>query len=510
MGATALAALVALAPARGADPGVTGKAPQLDGLDDFVTSTMDEWKVPGLALAVVKDDQVVHLKGYGLRDREQQLPVTPGTLFPIASISKSFTATGLGMLADAKKLDWDQPVREIVPEFLLKDPVASDHATTRDLLTHRTGLPRHDRVWYRAGGSRLEAIKALRHLEPSREFRASWQYNNLMFLAAGVVAERVSGRSWEEFTRERIFGPLGMTASRFMADHPQGASDFAHPYAKLGGAVRRIPFYEDGPLGPAGGVVSNASELARYLRFHMNKGRWDGHVLLSEQAAEQMQTPQGVIPESEVSPFYATEFPELGHSTYGLGFFITTYRGHKLVWHSGSLDGYSLLFSFLPREKLGVLVLTNLSGNRPVPICVTRNIFDRLLGAEPIDWVGRCKALDRKAESESAAARRKTEAARKTGTHPSHVLPEYSGIYAHPAYGSVTIGAAGDALRLTWRGGSARLVHRHYDVFDTDVDEDASDDNPVPRIRVSFRSERGSRRGPADDAAGAQGRRDRL
>ena len=141
-------------------------------------------------------------------------------------------------------------------------------------------------------------------------------------------------------------------------------------------------------------------ELARYLRFHINKGVWDGHSLLSERAAEQMQTPQGVIGESEVSPFYATEFPELGHSTYGLGFFITTYRGHKLVWHSGSLDGYSLLFSFLPRQKVGVLVLTNLSGNRPVPVCVTRNIFDRLLGLEPIDWVARCKTLDQKANAE--------------------------------------------------------------------------------------------------------------
>ena len=197
-------------------------------------------------------------------------------------------------------------------------------------------------------------------------------------------------------------------------------------------------------------MVSNAVELARYLRFHFNKGHGRA-ALLSEQAAEQMQTPQGVIPESAVSPFHATEFPELGHSTYGLGFFITTYRGHKLVWHSGSLDGYSLLFSFLPREKLGVLVLTNLSGNRPVPVCVTRNVFDRLLGLDPIDWVARCKTLDQKADSTRRNPAQDRGRA-KTDTRPSHALAEYSGTYAHPAYGSLAIQTSGNGLRLACAG----------------------------------------------------------
>jgi dihydroorotase/N-acyl-D-amino-acid deacylase len=468
-------------------PRVAGApAPGLDGLDDFVTATMEAWQVPGLALAVVRDDEVIHIKGYGLRDREQQLAVTPRTLFPVASISKSFTVTGLAMLADAGKLDWDQPARALVPEFQLKDPVASDRATTRDLVTHRTGLPRHDGVWYRSRGSRLAAVEVLRHLEPSRDFRAFWQYNNLMYLAAGVVAERVSGRPWEELTRTRILGPLGMTASRFLSDQPDRSSDFAKPYGKSGTAVRRLPFYHDDALGPAGGVVSNAEDLVRYLRFHMNKGRWEGTPLLSEKAAEAMQAPQMVIAESEVQPLYSTRYAELGDSSYGMGFFLTTYRGHKLVWHSGSLDGYSLLFSFLPREKLGVLVLTNLSGNRPVPVSVTRHIFDRLLGLEPIDWVARSKTLDREAESARAAARKKAEGARRSGTRPAHTVEEYAGAYSHPAYGALAIETDHGGVRLAWRGGSAPLLHYHYDVFQTDVDEDSSGDNPVPKARLSF------------------------
>jgi dihydroorotase/N-acyl-D-amino-acid deacylase len=458
----------------------------LDGLDDFVTATMEAWKVPGLALAVVRDDQVIHMKAYGVRDREKQLPVTPRTLFPVASISKSFTATGLALLADAGKLDWDRPVRTLLPEFQLKDPVASERATTRDLVSHRTGLPRHDGVWYRARGSRLEVVQALRHLEPSRDFRAAWQYNNLMFLAAGTVAERLARQPWEEFTREQIFRPLEMTASRFLTDRPEGADDFAQPYDRRGTTVRRLPFYRDDALGPAGGVVSNAEDMVRYLRFHMKKGRWLGRPILSEAAADAMQTPQVVIAESEIQALYSTRFPELGESSYGLGFFSTPYRGHKLVWHSGSLDGYSLLLSFLPREKIGVLVLTNLSGNRPVPVCVTRNILDRLLELDPVDWVARCKTLDRQAERNGAESRRKAEAARKTGTRPAHVPAEYAGTYAHPAYGSLTIETDHGGLRLAWRGGSAPLVHYHYDVFQTDVDEDSADDNPVPKARVSF------------------------
>jgi dihydroorotase/N-acyl-D-amino-acid deacylase len=461
-------------------------AQPLDGLDGFVKATMEAWQVPGVALAVVRDDTVVHLKGYGLRDCEQGLPVTPRTLYPIASISKSFAVTGLGMLADSGALDWDRPVRTLVPEFLLKDSLASDRATIRDLLSHRTGLPRHDAVWYRAHSSRLDAVKALRHLEPSRDFRAAWQYNNLMYLAAGVVVERASGQTWEDFTRARIFTPLGMTASRFLADHPEASRDFARPYTRKGGEVERLPFYHDDALGPAGGVVSNAEDLVRYLRFHMNNGRWEGRPLLSEAAALAMQTPQTVIPESDVQPLHSSKFAELGESSYGLGFFITSYRGHKLVWHSGSIDGYSLLLSFLPREKVGVLVLTNLSGNRPVPICVTRNVFDRLLGVEPIDWVARAKTLDQKAEDDRAAARRKTEAARASGTRPAHTPAEYTGTYAHPAYGAVAIEADHGGLRLVWRGGTAPLVYYHYDVFQTDVDEDAAGDNPVPRTRVGF------------------------
>ena len=462
------------------------RAEALDGLDTLVERAMEEWKVPGLAVAVIKDGEVIHCRGYGYRDVEKRLAVTSRTLFAIGSISKSFTVTGLGMLADQGKLDWDRPVRDALPEFRLADRVAAEGATPRDLVTHRTGLPRHDRLWYGSGLSRRELLDRLRHLESSASFRATWQYNNLMYLAAGCLDEHLSGRPWEDLTRERICRPLGMEASNFSVKDSQRSDDFALPYARVKGEVRRIPFYNIDAMAPAGAINSNVEEMIRYVGLHIDRGQYHGRRLLSRRMAEQMQTPQMVVPDDGAGALHAPTFEELGHTSYGLGFFVTSYRGRKLVWHSGSIDGFSALMSFLPRERAGLIVLSNLSGHRPTPVCVTRFVLDRLLGLEPIDWLGRAKELDRKAKRDAEDATRRDERRRKPGTSPSHRPAEYAGTYEHPAYGTVRIKADGDALTLSWRGASARLGHRHYDVFATGVAEEESDDSPIPPVTVTF------------------------
>jgi CubicO group peptidase (beta-lactamase class C family) len=457
----------------------------LQGFDDEVVARLAEWRVPGVAVAAVKDGAVVLCKGYGYRDVEEKKPVTPRTLFAIASISKSFTASSLGTLADRGKLDWDAPVRDALPEFRLKDPVASEHATVRDLLAHRTGLPGHDGIWFSAGLLRAEVPGFLRHLEPSRELRAEWQYNNVMYIVAGLVDERVSGRPWEALVRERIFRPLGMSRSNFSVDDTKADDDHALPYTRSGDRVRRLPLYRDEALAPAGGINSNVEEMARYLLMHINRGRFGIRQIITPGTADLMRTPQAVLPEAP-HPLHAATYPELGSTSYGLAFFLTSYRGRPLVWHSGSLSGFSALFSFLPRERVGVVVLANLSANRPVPICITRSLFDRLLGLEPVDWAARAREVDRKAEAERLAAAEAERTNRRPGTKPSHDPAEYAGVYRHPAYGHVRVGAVGNALTLSWRGATARLEHRHYDVFDTAAPDDNPDDNPIPRVRVAF------------------------
>ncbi len=429
----------------------------LNDLDAFISEVMKEWKVPGLAIAVIKDGQLVLSKGYGFRDVDQKLPVTPRTLFAIGSITKSFTVTALGILADEGKLDWDEPVLTYLPDFRLKDEVANLHMTPRDLVTHRSGLPRHDALWYGGEFSRRQLFDRLRYLEPSRDFRAVFQYQNLMFMTAGYLAGQLAGVTWESFVRSRILDPLGMSRSNFSVVESQKSDDFAYPYSRVEDEVRQIDFRNIDEVGPAGSINSSVEEMIRYVQLHIDKGEYNGARILSEANADQMQTPQMVIPG-------AIQFDELGHSSYGMGLIVTTYRGRKLVHHGGGIDGFISLLSFMPREKTGMIVLTNLSGNNPVPTIVTRGVFDRVLGLEPVDWVGRVKEQQAKAEAAEEAGEK--EDTKVEGTVPSHALSDYVGRYEHPGYGVLTVKRADeDRLHATYQDASGLLEHYHYDVF---------------------------------------------
>ncbi|MFQ5817621.1 MAG: serine hydrolase [Terriglobia bacterium] len=448
----------------------------LEGLDEFIVAVMKEWKVPGLAIAIVKDGEVIHAQGYGLRDVERQLPVTPQTLFAIGSITKSFTVTVLGMLADDGKLDWDKPVRTYLPDFRLYDAVASEHMTPRDLVTHRSGLPRHDGLWYGSNFARKEMYKRLRYLKPSKEFRSTWQYQNLMFMTAGYLAGQLAGMKWEELVRQKIFQPLGMTRSNLSVNDSQKADDFALPYRKVKEEVKKVAFRNIDEVGPAGSINSNVAEMIRYVQFHINQGKRGEQQLLSKGNARQMQTPQMVIPGT-------IRYDELGHASYGMGLVISTYRGQKLVSHGGGIDGFISLLSFMPRKKMGMIVLTNLSGNNPVPTIVTRNVYDRLLGLEEVDWVGRIKEQQEKARKARAEAKKKRYTARKEGTSASHALADYAGRYAHPGYGVVNIAVEGAELQATFNSNLiAPLKHFHYDIFE--FPEDPL--NPLEGRKVTF------------------------
>jgi dihydroorotase/N-acyl-D-amino-acid deacylase len=472
--------------ARQQPPQASDLPKSLDGLEPFITETMAKWKVPGLAIGIVQDGKVIWTQGIGKRDVAKNLPVTPRTLFAIGSISKSFTATSLGMLVQEKKLRWDLPVQEPFPEFRLHDRAVTEAATIIDLLAHRTGLPRHDLVWYRSGLSRRELMNALPDIDLNRQLREQWQYNNLMYTAAGCVIERLSGQSWENFVRARILMPLHMTATDFSVEEMRKASDYALPYGSVKGSARLISLCNLDAVGPAGSINSNVDEMSRYLAMHIERGKFGETQLITASTADALRTPRMVVPETDAGALHASTFPELGQTTYGLAFFLTSYRGRSLVWHSGSIDGYSALMSFLPREKIGVIVLTNLSGNRPVPVCVTRWVFDRLLGLEPIDWAFRAQELDRKAEQASKERQKSASKDSPGFSPPSHSLRDYAGTYAHRAYGKISIDETFRGLSFSWRGNTVPLPHRRFDIFDTEVDEETSDDSAIPKIRVTF------------------------
>jgi len=429
----------------------------LNGIDQFITSVMTEWEVPGLAIAVVHDGEIVLSKGYGYRNVEEELPVTPQTLFAIGSITKSFTVTTLGMLADEGKLDWDEPVRTYLPDFQLMDDVANEYMTPRDLVTHRSGLPRHDILWYGSSLTRRELFDRLRYLEPSQEFRAVWQYQNLMFMTAGYLAGQLAGTTWENLAQTRIFDPLGMSRSNFSVEDMKKSDDFSYPYTMADDEVIKIDFRNIDEVGPAGSINSSVEEMVRYVQFFIDEGEWDGEQLLSKANARQMQTPQMVIPG-------AVRYEELGHTQYGMGLFITTYQGRKLVHHGGGIDGFISLLSFMPTEKLGMIVLTNLSGNNPVPTIVMRGVYDRVLELDPVDWMGRVR--EQQAEAEETEEEGEEVAGRVEGTSPSHDLEDYAGNYEHPGYGVISVEVDGEQLRANYTSFSATLEHVHYDVFE--------------------------------------------
>ena len=348
--------------------------------------------------------------------------------------------------------------------------------TPRDLVTHRSGLPRHDLVWYSSSFTRADMVRRLQYLEPSKDFRSAYQYNNLMFMTAGYLVGQVAGTTWEEFVRGRILTPLGMQSTNFSVTDSQKSADFASPYQNAKDVVKLIPFHNIDQIAPAGSINSNVEDMAHYLLFHLSKGKHGDERLLSESNANQMQTPQMVEPSSE-------RWKEVGLPSYGLAFGVSAYRGHKMVSHGGAIDGFTAQFAFLPQDNVGVVVLANLNSDKdPAPILVVYNVFDRLLGLEPVPWSQRFKEDEQKQKQSEEEAKQKGFTTRKPGTHPSHAMKDYVGEFQNPGYGIVKIEQDGENLKLSLNLLSSPLRHSHYDVFE--VPEDPL--SPLEKTKVMF------------------------
>ncbi|MBY0321993.1 MAG: serine hydrolase [Reyranella sp.] len=460
-------------PAAPGAPTITAIAPELDTL---AAEAMAEWKVPGLALAVVHNGETALLKAYGQRDVEAGLPVTTDTQFLICSITKTFTATGLALLADEGRLDWTKPVRDYVPEFRLHDAVATDRITVRDLLCHHSGLPRHDWVWMPGDVAPKQMLAALRHIEPSRDLRTTWQYSNLGYNAAGIVAERTSGQSWEEFTRTRLAEPLGMPVT-FTTEDLAAAENAAAPYSTYRDERQRSRLWPIRATA-AGAINTSIAAIANWMTFLLGEGEYKGVRLLSAARIRELQAPRVHVS--------APEFAEFGHNHYGLGFGSHTYRGEQVVGHSGGWIGWSTLMRLMPHRKLGVAVFTN-CGGAPVHSILINHIFDRLCSHEPAPWLDRLRDLRRKALAQQATDEETQKSARKPNTRPSHDPVDYAGHYEHPAYGRMIIAAKDGDLQWAWRGMSAPLSHRHYDTFE--LPRVPFDLNP-DRLAISFTTDR--------------------
>ena len=450
--------------------------PFIPDLERLIADAMDEWKIPGLAIAVVQDKEAALVRAYGVRDVEAGLKATTDTHFLICSITKSFTATGLALLVDERRLDWTKPVRDYIPEFRLHDAVATDRVTVRDLLCHHSGLPRHDWVWLPGDLSSVQMLAAMRYLEPSEDIRTAHQYSNLGYFVASMVVERVTGQSWTEFTRARLTDKLHMDVT-FTVEALGAAADAAVPYS-MDGDTRLRAIRCPIRVTAAGGISTSIASFVSWLRLHLDRGEFDGQRLLSPALIQQLQAPRVHVG--------APEFAEFGDMHYGLGFRAHSYRGERVVSHSGGFIGWSTLMTMLPDRGVGVAVFTNRDPSA-VPEMLASYVFDQVCGKKPIPWLDRYRERRRKFVAQIDVDRQARKATRRPNTRPSHELADYAGDYDHPGYGRITITHADGKLNWTYRGMSEPLAHRHYDTFELP----RAPDRLLPdQLAISFSTDR--------------------
>lgn len=434
------------------------------GLDTAFQRVLKDQKAAGFAVAVVKKDKVIYAKGFGYRDMEKKLPVTPNTLFAIGSCTKAFTASVLGLLEKDGKLDLDKPAREYLPELHFFNDDLNTHVTVRDMMCHRTGLPRHDYSWYLFNTSSKDSLlERIKYQEPTAELRQTWQYNNFMFLAQGVIAEKLTGNSWEKNIKEKLFTPLEMNSSNTsIAELQKSSEPSLGYYVYKDSIIKKIDYYNINGMAPAGSINSNVNEMANWVITWINGGKFKGKEILPAPYVSEAMSSQMVIggglPDKEK--------PDIYFSNYGLGWFLASYRGHYRVEHGGNIDGFSASTCFFPSDSIGIIVLTNQNGSNIPPI-VRNMIADRVLNLKYFDWLGDRNAADAKAKSAAKEAEKGTSSSRKMNTNPSHPLKDYEGLYDNPGYGTMEVFLKDDSLIITSRNGNAWLRHYHYDVFET-------------------------------------------
>jgi CubicO group peptidase (beta-lactamase class C family) len=427
------------------------------GVDAIVQTALSNWEVPGAAVVVVTRQRPIYIKGHGVRRLGRPEPVTADTVFPLASCTKAFTATLIAMLADDGKLGLDDPVRKHLPDFRLSDPLANDGVSLRDLLCQRTGLASHDELWYRSPWPLRDIVRRAGHLPPARPFRTAFQYQSVMYSAAGLAAGAAGGAPWEDLTRERILRPLGMAATSCTTP---SAGELASPHRPDAvGTLQPVSWYEQKEPNPAGSVHTTARDLSAWLMFQLGDGTWNGRRLVSEANLNATHTPHVVQLLDGTS---AATHADTVLMSYGLGWVVQDYRGTLLWSHTGMIDGFRAQVALAPRAGYGVAVLSNRHQSR-MNLALINTLLDRLLGLPPRNWDGHLKGVVAREEEASAAARAEYERQRR----PPPRSPEwYVGRYEHPAYGPMTVTPVGGTLLWQWGAFRAPLRHHHGDAFD--------------------------------------------
>ncbi|HFK1763371.1 penicillin-binding protein [Bacillus wiedmannii] len=439
------------------------ETPVMTSLQTTVEKMMKDLHVPGCAVAVIKDGEVIISEGFGYRNIETKEAVTPNTRFAIGSSTKAFGTLSLSLLAQQTKFNWDTPVQTYIPNFSLSELLASSQVTGRDLASHRTGVSRHDALWYSSSLTRKDIVEKIKHLSLDAPFRTAFLYNNLMYATISYIVENITNQTWEQYVTEHILEPLNMDQTNFSVTDSQNTDNYALPYVENEGEIKEVPFRNINTVGAAGCINSTIEDMANWVLLHLNKGKFGDHELISPGLLQQLFTPHNSIPDQP-----ALSLPESPLNSYGLGWFISAYRGYKMIHHGGNIDGFSAFVSFMPNENVGLVILTN-AGGTLLPIYLANQIYDELLGLESIDWH---KRAVEDSENMKEMMKEATESIpeQTKGTTPSHKLEDYTGTFEHPAYGTLQVNKQDDSLNVQFMEMDIQLRHHHYDVFSAPID----------------------------------------
>jgi len=444
-------------------------APPAD-LDASVAASMKTFDVPGMAVAIVKDGKILVAKGYGVRKLGDSTPVDEFTMFGIGSNTKAFTTAALATLVDEHKLSWDDPVYQRLPGFVMYDPYVSHEMTIRDLLTHRSGMGLGEGdllFWPHTTYSREDVIYKLRFMKPQSSFRSHYAYDNLLYMTAGQIIPAVTGTSWDDYIRQHIFAPLGMSHSNVSNAEFKSGDDYAFPHSRVDGKLQVIPFGLLDNAGPAGAINSCAADMAKWVQLQLNRGKFTGRDgrLFSEDRSKEMWSGQTILPVGDPPPPLAGL--KANFADYALGWGLRDYQGRKLVGHTGGVGGFVSRVMLVPQENLGVVILTNAEEGGAFD-SILYHVLDHYFHLPPKDWVAAFKAVKDKEEADAAETMKKAEGARDANSKPSLPLEKYTGVYNDAWYGPITIRMENGGLVISFDhtpGMVGDLQHWQYDTF---------------------------------------------
>lgn len=443
-------------------------AQKLKGFDKTIDKILKDWNVPGCGIGIVVKDKLVFAKGYGYRDLEKKLPVTPNTLFQIASNTKLFTATAVGFLVEEGKLDWDKPIRNYVPQIQFYNDELTANVTIRDMLSHRTGISRHDLIWYKSDFTRKELFDRIKYLEPSIPLRQGYLYNNLMYGAAGSVIEYLSNQTWEQFVTDRIFRPLNMSNSMFVTEEMVKQSDFMTPYYERRDTtlLDPYPFYTKFQgVGPCGSIISSINDLSGWVIAQMNGGKLNNKQVIPSSIIKETLQP------ASLTASVPDKYFENLNSIYGMGRGTSVYKGHYRTQHGGAIGGIYSNISMMPADSIGVIVYVNGAHAYVLPGLIANIIYDKLLALPETPWSERSLKDYLENKQTDRNARKQPDVDRVANTKPSHPLDDYSGAYEDAAYGILRVSMENNKMYFDFHNMRLPLEHYHYDRFTSPDDE---------------------------------------